>query len=187
MTSDWSNFTKQQLIDAIGKMEKNPSQKAEILGNLGIATVGGVGGGAAAAFLGSSSVAIPLVTALTGATITVAAAPVFIGAGAIVGVGAMIGATQLAKNTGKHEGKRQEILREVKEKLREFEKKERSKTVTEDDKIKLYSELRKAMSLKKNPMSKEDAAEIMNGVETGKISLEEAYRIIKDLLDEHEK
>lgn len=185
MTFDWSNFTKQQLIDAIHKMEKNPNQKAEILGNLGIAAMGGGVGAGAAAFFGAGNIAIPIVTGLTGAALAVPAAPAVIVAGAVAGAGGMIGAIQFAKNSGKHEGKRQEILREVKEKLRELEKKERSKTITEHDKIKLYSELAKAMSLKKDPMSKEDAADIMNGVETGKIPLEEAYRIIKGLLDEH--
>lgn len=185
MAVDWSNFSKQELIDAIHRMEKNPDKKAEILADLGFAAAGGGAGAIGAAFLGASSTAIPIITGLTGATITVAASPVVIGAGAVVGAGALIGMIKLGKNTGKHEGKRQEILRELKEKLRDFEKKERSTKVSEHDKIKLYSLLAKAME--EELISKKDSADLMEAVERGEISLQDACQTILKILHENNK
>ena len=107
-------ISKKQLLEAIKKLEENPNARHKILGEVGIAGMGAAGAGAAAAFFGAGVAPIPVVTALTGFGVVVAAPVALIAGAAVVGGVAAYGAVKLATSGAYDEGKRQEIKAESK-------------------------------------------------------------------------
>ena len=79
-------------------------------------------------------------------------------------------------------GKREEMLRQLRDQLREVERKERQTSINEEDKTEFYSFLKKPLQL--GLISVEDAQQTMEFVETGKMSISDAYKAIGEILSE---
>ncbi|HEY9625517.1 MAG TPA: hypothetical protein V6C78_34675 [Crinalium sp.] len=172
-------MTKEQLLKAIGRLEKNPNDRVGILAEVGITAAGAVGAGAAAALFGATTAAIPIITVLTGATIPVAAPLALVAGAAVAGAAAMYGVVKLVKDGGIHEGKQKQLLDEYKERLKEIEIKERSSKLDENDKTKFHLFLREP--LQHDLISPDDAYQLMQAVENGHLSLSEAYKLVGQL------
>ena len=179
---DSKPLSKEELLDAIRKMEQDPSNWARILGEIGIAGLGAGGAGFAAATLGTTTIAIPIVTALTGITM-IAAAPVSLVAGAAVAGGvAAYGLAKLVTGSATQDGKRQEILESLKQKLRDLEQKERKGTLTEKDTRDFIVFLK--VPLEKDFITAEDAQSLMEQVTSGQLALKEAYGLLYNIISD---
>ncbi|MEP0872702.1 hypothetical protein NDA01_23055 [Trichocoleus desertorum AS-A10] len=178
--SNPKNLTKEQLIKAIEKIERNPSDRTSVFTGLGATALGAAGAGAAAALFGTTTASIPIITAVTGIGMVVAAPAALVAGAAVAGGAALYGVSRLIKDEGFHEGKRKQLLNEYKDKLKDVEAKERKSNLNDDDKTKFYSLLKEL--LKHNLISSEDAYELMQAVENGQIPLSEAYKLVEDIL-----
>jgi len=179
MTSQ--NMSKNQLLKMIHELKKDPDNLAGILGEFGIAGVGAVAGGAAAAILGATTASIPILTALTGATITVAAAPVVLVAGSAVAAGAAAyGLVKFVKGNGYNEGKRQELLRTYQDRLKEVEAKDRQNTLSDSDKSQFYLVLEEPLKL--DLIDPKDAQSLIEAVQSGRMSLKDAYTYVQNII-----
>lgn len=182
--SNTQNLTKEQLLKAIARLEENPSDKVEILASVGITALGAVGTGAAAAFFGATTASIPIITALTGIGIAVAA-PVALVAGAAVAGGAVVyGISRFVKDGGFHEGKREQLLNEYRDKLNNIQVKERCSKVKQHDVTDFYVFLKEPLEL--DLISTEDAQQLIQAVEAGKIPLSEAYELVGQILGDEQ-
>jgi hypothetical protein len=176
-------LTKEELLKLIEELESQPNDRSEILGKIGAVVVGAGGAGAAAAVFGSSVASIPIITALTGISLTIAAAPVALVAGAAIAGGAvMYGAAELIKGGGSWETKRAALLKEYYSRLTELERKERASGLTNQDKTNFYSFLKEPLKL--DLISPNDAQQLIKAVESGELSLNDAYHQIYDILEE---
>ena len=179
---DSKPLSKEELLDAIRKMEQDPSNWARILGEIGIAGLGAGGAGFAAATLGTTTIAIPIVTALTGITM-IAAAPVSLVAGAAVAGGvAAYGLAKLVTGSAEKGGKRREILESLKQKLRALEQRECKEKSTDKDMHDFIIFLQGP--LEGNLISAEDAQSLMEQVTSGQLSIEEAYRLLYNIISD---
>ncbi|MBD2385236.1 hypothetical protein [Cylindrospermum sp. FACHB-282] len=175
--SENQNLTKEQLLKTIEQLEKNPNDKVGILADVGATALGAVGLGGLAAAIGTTTASIPIITAITGIGMFVAATPaVVVGGAAVAGGAAAYGVARLIKNGGFNEGKRKQLLNELKERLRETEAKERQSNFDEGDKTKFHLFLKEP--LKDNLISPDDAHRLMQAVENGQIPLSEAYKLV---------
>jgi hypothetical protein len=172
-------FTKEQLIKLIEQLEKNPNDRIGILGDAGVTVLGAAGAGAAAALFGSTTASIPLFTALTGFGVVVAAPFAAVAGAAVVGGAAVYGVSRLIKDGGFNEGKRKQLLNELNEKLKEIEINERQSKLNVRDKTEFYSFLKEPLEHKL--ISPDDAHQLIKDVESGRISLVEAYKLVRDL------
>lgn len=178
--TDKQKLTKEQLIKLIEQLEKDPNDRIGILGDVGVTALGAAGAGTAAALFGSTIASIPLVTALTGISFGVVAAPFAAVAGAaVVGGAAVYGVSRLIKDGGFNEGKRKQLLNELNEKLKEIEINERQSNINDRDKTDFYSFLKEPLKYKL--ISPDDASQLIKSVESGHISLSAAYKLVRDL------
>ncbi|MGD1717382.1 hypothetical protein [Dapis sp. BLCC M172] len=171
---------KEQILKAIEQLEKNPNDKLAILGDVGITGLGAVGVGAVAAVAGTTTASIPLVTALTGVGMVVAAPLGLIAGAAFAGGAAAYGISRLVKGGGYNEGKQQEILKRLQEQKVEIEAKERGSNVGDSDKTNFILLLKEPIRL--DLISSEDAQELINAVETGQLPLKEAIEMVEDIV-----
>ena len=180
--SEPKQASKQELLKMIKKLEKNPHDRIGILGEFGVAGIGAVAGGAAAAVFGATTVSVPLVTALTGISL-VAAAPLALVAGAAVAGGAATyGVAQLVKGGGYTAGKQAELLRAYQDRLKDIEAKERKDNLQDIDKTNFYIFLKEPLEL--SLISSEDAQALIAAVENGQMPLIDAYQFVGDILQE---
>ncbi len=178
--SNKPKFTREDLIRIIERMEANPDDRLGILADAGITVLGAAGAAAAVAVLGTTTVSIPVITALTGLAF-VGAAPVALLAGAAVAGGAVVyGVSRLIKDAGFHEGKRKQLLSQYREQLREVQRKERQQNLTAQDKIKFYGFLKEPLA--QNLISPEDTYHLIKSVENGQVPLTEAYELVGAVL-----
>ncbi|WP_334781299.1 hypothetical protein [Nostoc sp.] len=101
---------------------------------------------------------------------------------AVLGGAAIFGAKRFLIDGTHHEGKREEMLRQLRDQLREIEAKERQFDISEKDKTQLYSFLKEPLKL--DLISVEDAQQIIELVETGKMSISDAYKAIREVMSE---
>ena len=179
--SNNQNPTKEQLLEAIKRLKQNPHDKVGILGDLGITAAGAGAGIAAAALLGTTTASIPIITALTGIGMVVAAPVTLVAGAAVAGGAALYGLSRLIKDGGFQEGKRDELEREYEERLRDIEAKERCSKVKKQDLTDFYVVLEDALKL--NLISNEDAYQLIQSVELGQIPLSEADMLVKKLFE----
>jgi len=175
------NPTKEQLLAAIKRLKQNPHDKVGILGDIGITAAGAGAGVAAGALLGTTTASIPIITALTGIGIVVAAPVTLVAGAALAGGATLYGLSRLIKDGGFQEGKRDELLREYEERLRDIEAKERCSEVKKQDLTDFYVLLEDALKL--NLISNEDAYQLIQAIELGQIPLSEADMLVKKLFD----
>ncbi|WP_197480222.1 hypothetical protein [Anabaena sp. 4-3] len=180
--SNKKNLTKEELLKVIDQLEKNPNDKVGIFADIGITAFGAAGAGAAAALLGTTTASIPIITAVTGIGMVVAAPAFLVAGAAVAGGAALYGVSRLIKDGGFHEGKQKQLLAEYRERLREIELKERQSQLDEHDKTKFHLFLKEP--LKHNLISPDEAQHLMQAVENSQIPLSEAYKLVGQILSD---
>ncbi|MEG4851501.1 hypothetical protein QUB10_11360 [Microcoleus sp. B5-D4] len=162
--------TKEQILKSIEQLEKNPHDKLGILADIGIGVVGAVGAGAAVAAFGG----VPLLLGLW-----VVAPPVgLVVGGAALGAAALVGVKRIFEGNY-NEGKQEEMLKNLKEQLRDVEAKERASKLEDSDKTKFIVSLKEPVRL--NLISPKDAQDLIRAVESGQIAIKEAIKMVEDV------
>lgn len=168
--------SKEQLLKTIKKLENNPDAKFQILSDIGIGAVGAVGAGAAAFAFGGTTASI-----LFGLVAIPVAAPLGVVAGAaVLGGAAFVGAKRVLFDGTYNEGKTVEIRKQLEERVKEIEAKEKRAGLTEKDKTEFSIFLKEP--LEANLISPEQAYRLMVSVEKGQMSIQEAYRLVENII-----
>lgn len=178
--SENKKVTKEQILKAIEQLEKNPDDKLGILGDIGITALGAVGAGVAVAAAGITT-SIPIITAITGIGMVVAAPLGLVAGAALAGGAACYGVSRLIKGGGYNEAKKAEMLQKLKEQLREVEAKERASKLEDSDKTKFIVSLKEPVRL--NLISPKEAQDLMRAVESGQIPIKEAINMVKAIVE----
>ena len=178
--SGQKTLTKEQILKAIEELEKNPDDKLGILGDVGITALGAVGAGVAVAAAGITT-SIPIITAITGIGMVVAAPLGLVAGAALAGGAACYGVSRLIKGGGYNEAKKAELLKQLKEQRREVETKERASKLGDSDKTKFIVCLKEPVRL--NLISPQDAQHLMRAVETGQMPIKEAIKIVQAIVE----
>jgi hypothetical protein len=166
-------LTKEQILKAIEQLEKNPNDKLGILADIGIGVVGAGAAGAAVAAFGGTSILFGLVALAPPVGLVVG--------GAALGAAALVGAKRIFFDGNFNEGKQAEILKQLKEQLREVETKEGASKPGDSDKTKFIVSLKEPIRL--NLISPKDAQDLMNAVESGQISIKEAIKMVQAIVE----
>lgn len=164
--------SKEQIIKAIEQLEKNPYDKLSILTDIGIGAVGAAGAGYAASILGASAMFFGL--------IPVAAPLAIVAGGAALGGLALVGAKKWFIDGTSAEGRQVEMLKQLKEQLREVEAKERASGLGDNDKTKFHIFLKEPLKL--DLISPHDAQGLINAVENGQMTIKEAYQLVEKII-----
>jgi len=175
-------MSKNDLLKAIEQLEKNPHDRGKILGEIGVAGVGAIGAGAGAAIAGASIAPIPLVTALTGIGMTVAAPVTLVAGAAVVGGAAAYGVAKFVSNSAMYETRRQELKDRLRERLNSLQKEETKSTLTAKNKNAFILFLK--TPLKQGLITAEQAQQLIELVELGQIALEEAYNLLNEIISD---
>jgi hypothetical protein len=174
---------KKLLIQRIENLEKSHNNKLRIIGDFSLASLGLAGGGAAASLFGTTTVSVPIITALTGAVTIVAAPGILVAGGAVAGGVTLYGVSKLIQNASFNDGQRSQFLKNEKENLESVNVRDRQSNLTEYDKRNFYCFLKK--SLKYDVVDVKDAEDLTNALEKGLISLSKAYDMIEKILAEN--
>ena len=166
--------TKEQILKAIEQLEKNPNDKLGILADIGIGVVGAAGAGAAVAAFGGTSLLFGLITVAPPVGLVVG--------GAALGAAALVGAKRILFNGTFTQGKKAEMLRQLKEQLKEVEAKARASKLGDSDKTKFIILLKEPVKL--NLISPKDAQALIRAVESGQMPLKEAYHLVESVIQE---
>lgn len=184
-----AKVSKAQLLKLIEELEKNPSDKGRILGDAGITLVG-AGLGAAAAGTVAAAVGVTSIPVITGAAALIsvsatASTPVgwVIGVAA-VGAAAAYGVSRLIRGGGLAEGRKAELLTVYREQARAMEERERTGTITPEDRIRFIVSLREL--IQRNEIPPQTAIRLIEQVEQGRISLSGAMHMIQAILEKKE-
>lgn len=174
--SEAERLSKQELLELLEKLEKNPNKWWDVLAGTGIFTLGGIGGGAAAAVFGATTTSIPIVTALTGMTLVAAAPVAVVAGGAVAGGAAFLGIASLMKNIGFHQGKQEQIKRNAQEEKEECDRQEREANFKKANQRGFYYLLRD--KLQHDLLEASDAQNLLQHVVNGRIALNEAQSLL---------
>ncbi|MEP6516491.1 hypothetical protein [Microcoleus vaginatus] len=166
-------LTKEQILKAIEQLEKNPHDKLGILADIGIGVVGAGAAGAAVAAFGGTSILFGLIAVAPPVGLVVG--------GAALGAAALVGAKRIFFDGTFNEGKKAEMLQQLKEQQREVEAKERASKLGESDKTKFIVSLKEPVRL--NLISPKEAQDLMRAVETGQIPIREAINMVKAIVE----
>lgn len=179
--------TKEQLLNMIGELEKNPLDKGRLLGDAGITAVG-VGLGAAAAGTLASAAGATSIWGLTSVAgwlgvSAVAATPVgwVIGAAAVGGAVAY-GVSRMVHGGGLSEGRKQELLQKYKEDAHSIDAKEKAGSITDNDRTTFILSLRELID--KDAITPDKAIKLIEQVEQGRIPLSQAFALVQAILRE---
>ena len=167
------SVNKEQILKAIEQLEKNPNDKLGILADIGIGVVGAGAAGAAVAAFGGTSILFGLVAVAPPVGLVVG--------GAALGAAALVGAKRIFFDGTFNEGKKAELLQQLKEQLREVETKERASKLGESDKTKFIVSLKEPVRL--NLISPKEAQDLMRAVESGQIPIKEAINMVKAIIE----
>ena len=165
-------LTKEQILKAIEDLEKNPHNKLGILADIGIGAVGAAGAGAAVAAFGGTSMLFGLITVAPPVGLVVG--------GAALGAAALVGAKKMLFDGTYDGGKRAEMLRQLKDLLREVETKERVSNVSDRDKNQFYILLKEPIKL--DLLTPEKAQQLISAVENGHVPITEAIKLLEDII-----
>jgi hypothetical protein len=167
------SVNKEQILKAIEQLEKNPHDKLGILAEIGIGVVGAGAAGAAVAAFGGTSILFGLIAVAPPVGLVVG--------GAALGAAALVGAKRIFFDGTFNEGKKAEMLQQLKEQLREVETKERASKLGESDKTKFIVSLKEPVRL--NLISPKEAQDLMRAVESGQIPIKEAINMVKAIVE----
>jgi hypothetical protein len=181
-------ITKKQLLKTIGDLQKNPNDRLRILGDVGIVATGmGMGTLAAGTLAGmAGATSIPAATAAAsvfGITVATATPVGWIVGAALIGSASFYGISRLMRNGALSEGKKQELLRAYQDRLREIEAKERTDSITPNDRNQFIVSLREL--IEKNVLSPEKAFRLIKAVEDGRIPVSQAYNLVSAILQDN--
>ena len=185
MNSHQNKLSKKEIFERISELKKNSSVMYRILADLGFIGFGIVGGGAIAAVTGSTAVPIGFgITTLTGWVITGDAPTGLIIGAAVAGGIAVYSSTQVVKLTASQQGKRKQMIQQLEEMLRDlnYQKTKSQTTEADQEEFLLFLEI----PLRRNLVSVEDASNLIQLLQNGQISLFEAYKMVRDILNESE-
>ena len=163
--------TKEQILKSIEQLEKNPHDKLGILADIGIGVVGAAGAGAAVAAFGGASFLFGLVAVAPPVGLVVG--------GAALGAAALVGVKRIFDGNF-NEGKQAEMLKNLKEQLRDVEAKERASKLGDSDKTKFIVSLKEPVRL--DLISPKDAQNLISAVENGKMAIKEAIKMVEDVV-----
>ena len=166
-------LTKEQILKAIEQLEKNPNDKLGILADIGIGVVGAGAAGAAVAAFGGTSILFGLIAVAPPVGLVVG--------GAALGAAALVGAKRIFFDGTFNEGKKAEMIQQLKEQQREVETKERASKLGESDKTKFIVSLKEPVRL--NLISPKEAQDLMRAVESGQIPIKEAINMVKAIVE----
>ena len=166
-------LTKEQILKAIEELEKNPDDKLGILADIGIGVVGAGAAGAAVAAFGGTSIFFGLIAVAPPVGLVVG--------GAALGAAAFVGAKRIFFDSNFNKGKKEEILKQLKELLREVEAKERASKLEDSDKTKFILSLKEPVRF--DLISPQEAQDLMRAVETGKMPIKEAIEIVQAIVE----
>jgi len=170
-------LSKKELLEALRKMKEGGDSNA-FLTDIGAVGVGAAGGCVAAFALGSTTA-----SALFGLVAIPVAAPLAVVAGGtLLGGAALFGVKRLFEGTY-HEGKKAELIRQMEGQLRDIEEKERKESVRASDRKEFHLFLVEPIEF--DLITPEDAQNLMELVETGKLAISEAYKAVRDILNEY--
>jgi hypothetical protein len=172
----------EELIRRIEEIENSPNDRVGLIADAGVTALGAGGAGAAAVVLGETIASIPIITAVTGFGMVVAAPVALVAGAAVVGGATVYGVSRFIKDGGFHEGKRKQLLNELKEELREVQAKRRQSNLDKHDKTRLNLLLKEALT--KNLISPDDAHQLTQLVENGHIPLSEACERVEQILSD---
>ena len=164
--------TKEQILKSIEQLEKNPHDKLGILADIGIGVVGAAGAGAAAAAFGGASFLFGLITVAPPVGLVVG--------GAVLGAAALVGAKRMLFDGTFDDGKKAEMLENLKQQARDIEAKERASNLEDSDKTKFIVSLKEPVRL--DLISPQDAQDLISAVESGKIAIKEAIKMVEDVV-----
>jgi hypothetical protein len=164
--------TKEQILKSIEQLEKNPHDKLGILADIGIGVVGAASAGAAAAAFGGGSILFGLIAVAPPVGLVVG--------GAALGAAALVGAKRMLFDGTFNQGKQAEMLKQLKEQLRDVEAKERGSKLQDSDKTKFIVSLKEPVRL--NLISPKDAQDLIRAVESGQIAIKEAIKMVEDVV-----
>lgn len=182
-----SKATKEQLLKMIDQLQKNPDDKVRLLGDTGITIVGAGLGAAAAGTVASAAGATSIFGLTTAASwfgvTAVAATPVgwVIGCAAVAGAAAY-GVSRLVRDGGLAEGRKLELLQQYHEAANNMEAKERAGSIAEQDKTAFIIAIRELID--KDVIAPEEATDLIEHVEQGRIPLSQAFSMLESLLAE---
>ena len=165
-------LTREQILKAIDEIEKNPHDKLSILADIGIGAVGAGAAGAAVAAFGGTSMLFGLITVAPPVGLVVG--------GAALGAAALVGVKKILFDGTYDEGKRAEMLRQLKDLLRDIEIKEKASSLSESDKNKFYILLKEPVKL--NLLTPEKAQQLISAVESGQIQITEGIKLLEDII-----
>lgn len=165
-------LTKEQILQAIRDLEKNPNDKVDILANIGIGVVGAVGAGAAVAAFGGTSILFGLMTLAPPVGLVVG--------GAALGFAALVGAKKTFFDGTSKDGKKAEMLKQLYEQKKDFEARERASKLGDSDRTKFIVLLKEPIRL--NLISPQDAQDLIRSVENGQMPLKEAYQLVENVI-----
>jgi hypothetical protein len=171
-------LTKEQILKAIDNLEKNPDDKLGILADIGIGAVGAGAAGAAVVAFGGSAVPIlfGLIALPVAAPLGMVVGGAALGAAAFVGVKKMMWDNHIAYT----QGKQAEMLKQLKEQLREVEAKQRISQLGDVDKTNFIVSLKEPVKL--NLINPQDAQALINAVQNGQIPVKDAIKMVKDII-----
>jgi hypothetical protein len=164
--------TKEQILKSIEQLEKNPHDKLGILADIGIGVVGAASAGAAAAAFGGGSILFGLIAVAPPVGLVVG--------GAALGAAALVGVKRMLFDGTFNQGKQAEMLKQLKEQLRDVEAKERGSKLQDSDKTKFIVSLKEPVRL--NLISPKDAQDLIRAVESGQIAIKEAIKMVEDVV-----
>ena len=164
--------TKEQILKSIEQLEKNPHDKLGILADIGIGVVGAAGAGAAVAAFGGTSVLFGLIAVAPPVGLVVS--------GAALGAAALVGVKRMLFDGTFDDGKKAEMLENLKQQARDIEAKERASNLQDSDKTKFIVSLKEPVRL--DLISPQDAQDLIRAVESGKIAIKEAIKMVEDVV-----
>jgi len=182
-----TKVTKEQLVQAIDNIKKNPYDRVRILGDAGVTILAGGLGAAAAGTVASATGATSIfgLTALAKLAGIALVAPTPIGwvlGASAAGAGVAYGITRMIRGGGIAEGRKREILAQCQDQVKDFEAKESAGNISDDDKTNFIVSLREL--IEKDVITPEKASQLIELVEQGRIPLSQAVSIVQDLLQE---
>ncbi|MEG3902339.1 hypothetical protein QUB19_24125 [Microcoleus sp. B4-C5] len=164
--------TQEQILKAIEQLEKNPHDKLGILADVGVGVVGAGAAGAAVAAFGGQAIFFGLIAVAPPVGLVVG--------GAALGAAALVGAKRIIDGNF-NEGKKEAMLDQLKEQLKEVEKEERASKVGESDKTKFMVSLKEPVRL--NLITPQRAQDLMRAVESGQIHITEAIKMVHAIVE----
>ena len=177
--------SKRELLETLRQLEKNPDSKERLFGDIGITALGGalgaISASTAAGVVGSTSIwGITTAASWLGLSLVAATPAGWTGGAAIAGAATVYGVSRLIRSGAYSEGKLAELKRNLEDRIRDIEAKEKASSVSKSDLTEFGIFLREP--LEKDLLDSEKAYKLIWAVEQGRIDLSTAYELIGSLL-----